>query len=67
MFGYRFANVYFGWDAIQAADLVMATIWYSAAVVRDLPFDCFKGYLSKLTLELFLTLWERMCLSLYFM
>lgn len=44
LFGYRFANVRYGWDAIQPADLVMATIWYSAALVRDLPFHCMKGY-----------------------
>ena len=44
LFGYRFSNVRFGWDTIQPADLVMATIWYSAAIVRDLPFNCYKGY-----------------------
>ena len=44
LFGYRFARVSFGWDVIQPADIVMATIWYSAAVVRDLPFPCLKGY-----------------------
>lgn len=44
LFGYHFADVRFGWGAIQPADLVMATIWYSAAVVRDLPFPCIKGY-----------------------
>jgi hypothetical protein len=44
LFGYRFSQVSFGWDAIQPADLVMATIWYSAAIVRDLPFPCLKAY-----------------------
>lgn len=44
LFGYRFASVRFGWDTIPPADLVMATIWYSAALVRDLPFPCLKGY-----------------------
>jgi len=44
LFGYKFANVHYGWNAIEPADLVMATIWYSAAVVRDLPFACLKSY-----------------------
>ncbi|KEI71146.1 glycosyltransferase family protein [Endozoicomonas elysicola] len=44
LFGNRFLSVRFGWDEIQPADLVMATIWYSAAIVRDLPFNCYKGY-----------------------
>jgi len=44
LFGYCFANVHYGWDAIQPADVVMATIWYSAALVRDLPFHCMKCY-----------------------
>ena len=45
MFGYRFESVDFGWDNIQPADLAVATIWYSAAFVRDLPFQCAKVYL----------------------
>lgn len=44
LFGYRFSNVHYGWDSIQPADMALATIWYSAAVVRDLPFHCMKGY-----------------------
>lgn len=45
MFGYRFKHVRFGWNAVEPADLVFATIWYSAQVVRDLPFKCLKAYL----------------------
>ncbi len=44
MFGYRFNQVSYGWDAIQPADLAIATIWYSARLVRDLPFNCLKAY-----------------------
>ncbi len=45
LFGFRFQNVSFGWENIQPADLAIATIWYSAAVVRDLPFPCKRAYL----------------------
>lgn len=44
MFGYRFASVHFGWEDIPPADAAIATIWYSAAIVRDLPFDCRRLY-----------------------
>lgn len=44
MFGYHFSDVRFGWDRIQPCDLAIATVWYSAAFVRDLGFPCFKGY-----------------------
>lgn len=44
IFGYTFERVSFGWDAIQPADAAIATIWYSAAFVRDLPFPCRKLY-----------------------
>lgn len=44
LFGYRFPSVRFGWEAIGPVDLAIATIWYSAAVVRDLPFDCVRAY-----------------------
>lgn len=44
-FGYAFAQVQYGWDDIAPADLVVATIWYSARIVKDLPFSCCKAYL----------------------
>jgi hypothetical protein len=44
LFGYRFEHVHFGWENVQPADMAMATIWYSAALVRDLPFACAKAY-----------------------
>lgn len=44
LFGYRFSDVSSGWSEIKPADMVFATIWYSARVVRDLPFPCIKAY-----------------------
>lgn len=44
LFGYRFPDVRIGWHEVQPADLVFATIWYSAKLVRDLPFACRKLY-----------------------
>jgi len=44
LFGYKFANVRYGWRGATKADVAVATIWYSAAFVRDLPFDCIKCY-----------------------
>lgn len=44
LFGYRFHDVRVGWDNISPVDSVFATIWYSARVVRDLPFSCKKLY-----------------------
>ncbi|ADJ27856.1 glycosyltransferase family 4 protein [Nitrosococcus watsonii] len=44
MFGYDFREVHSGWSNIRPAELVFATIWYSAKVVRDLPFPCVKAY-----------------------
>lgn len=44
MFGYEFAEVHSGWERIEPADMVFATIWYSARVVRDLTFRCVKAY-----------------------
>ncbi|MBK1724123.1 rhamnosyltransferase WsaF family glycosyltransferase [Thiocystis violacea] len=44
LFGYAFARARYGWGAIAPADAVIATIWYSAAIVRDLPFDCRRLY-----------------------
>lgn len=44
LFGYRFERVTSGWHAIQPADAAVATIWYSAAVVRNLPFACARLY-----------------------
>jgi hypothetical protein len=45
MFGFDFSSVRHGWSNIDPADLVFATIWYSANVVRDLSFPCIKCYL----------------------
>lgn len=44
MFGYDFKEVYGGWSAIRPAEMVFATVWYSAQVVRDLSFPCTKAY-----------------------
>lgn len=44
IFGYQFERVTFGWENIAPADAAIATIWYSAAVVRNLPFPCSKLY-----------------------
>lgn len=44
LFGYRFADVRIGWHEIKPCELVFATIWYSAKVVRDLSFNCKKLY-----------------------
>jgi glycosyltransferase involved in cell wall biosynthesis len=44
IFGYRFDDVRVGWHAIEQCDLVFATVWYSAKVVRDLAFPCRKLY-----------------------
>ena len=44
LFGFDFEEVYSGWDHIEPSEMVFATIWYSAKVVRDLPFECVKAY-----------------------
>ncbi|WP_413170695.1 hypothetical protein [Burkholderia latens] len=44
MFGFEFEHVRYGWDDVHPADMVFATIWYSAAVVRNLPFPTRKAY-----------------------
>lgn len=44
IFGFDFDDVRAGWTQIEAADMVFATIWYSARVVRDLPFGCIRCY-----------------------
>lgn len=44
LFGYKFKSVRFGWNDIQPAAIAVATIWYSAIIVRDLPFDCTRCY-----------------------
>jgi hypothetical protein len=49
IFGYTFERVSFGWDAIQPADAPSATIWYSAAFVRDLPFRAASCTSSRIT------------------
>ncbi|ADE16650.1 conserved hypothetical protein [Nitrosococcus halophilus Nc 4] len=44
MFGYDFQEIHAGWSNIQPVEMVFATVWYSARVVRDLPFPCVKAY-----------------------
>ena len=44
MFGFDFEHVRLGWSEVEPADMVFATIWYSAKVVRDLPFPCVRCY-----------------------
>lgn len=44
LFGYKFKYVSFGWQDIQTVDIAVATIWYSAIIVRNLPFDCIRCY-----------------------
>lgn len=44
LFGYSFSKVQFGWENIAEADGVIATVWYSAQVVRDINFNCKKFY-----------------------
>lgn len=44
-FGLYFERIQYGWDDISSADVAIATIWYSATIVRDLPFSCRKAYL----------------------
>jgi len=44
LFGYTFDDVRAGWSAIDPADMVFATIWYSARIVRELSFPAIKCY-----------------------
>lgn len=44
-YGYHFENVFYGWESFTQVDLIVATIWYSASVVRDIPMNCAKAYL----------------------
>ena len=44
LFGYEFNSVFSGWASIAPCDAVVATIWYSADVVRRLGFECKKLY-----------------------
>lgn len=44
LFGYQFDEVHAGWRDLRAADMVFATVWYSAKVVRDLTIPCVKCY-----------------------
>lgn len=44
LFGYVFDDVRVGWDDVEPSNLVFATIWYSAKIVRDLKFECKKLY-----------------------
>ena len=44
LFGFDFSEVFLGWSQIKPADMVFATVWYSARVVRDLPFETIRCY-----------------------
>lgn len=44
-FGYKFLNIHSGWSKIKSADMVIATIWYTAAFVSRIKFPCRKVYL----------------------
>ena len=44
MFGFDFEDVHLGWLDVKPADMVFATIWYSARFVRDLPFKTIRCY-----------------------
>lgn len=44
LFDCHFKSVKFGWQQIEPTDVAVATVWYSAAVVRDLSFQCKKLY-----------------------
>jgi hypothetical protein len=44
MFGFDFEQIHSGWAQIEPADMAIATIWYSARVVRDFRFPCIKAY-----------------------
>lgn len=44
LFGFDFSNVTYGWNNSTDAEIAIATIWYSAIFVRDLPFECKKVY-----------------------
>ena len=44
IFGFEFPDVRSSWSDIEPADMVFATIWYSARVVSALPFPCIKCY-----------------------
>jgi hypothetical protein len=44
MFGFDFDDVRPGWSDVKPADMVFATIWYSARFVRDLPFETIRCY-----------------------
>lgn len=44
LFGFQFQNVFYGWSNAKPSDIAIATIWYSAAFVAALPFECKKVY-----------------------
>ena len=44
MFGFDFEEVHLGWSDVRPADMVFATVWYSARVVRYLPFETIRCY-----------------------
>ena len=44
MFGFDFEDIRLGWSDVKPADMVFATIWYSARFARDLPFETVRCY-----------------------
>ena len=52
IFGFEFADVRGGWTRLEPADMVFATIWYSAQTVRDLRIDALQADLADLRVHL---------------
>lgn len=44
LYGYSFKRVFYGWNNVAPSDAVIATVWYSAGIVRDISFPCVKIY-----------------------
>lgn len=45
LFNMKFSHVVYGWKNALVSDVAIATVWYSAAFVASLPFECKKAYL----------------------
>jgi O-antigen biosynthesis protein len=43
-FGYDFDDVHHDWKSVKQADVVIATIWYSAAIAQNLPIEARRIY-----------------------
>ncbi|MBB3304164.1 MULTISPECIES: glycosyltransferase family 4 protein [unclassified Enterobacter] len=44
IFNMKFSNVIYGWKNSKPSDIAIATVWYSAAFVASLNFECKKVY-----------------------